>query len=39
LMNEIFLDFRYEWTWEKNQSLDLKLLEQHDFGCALRIDF
>jgi hypothetical protein len=39
LMNEIFLDFRYEWTWEKNQSLDLKLLEQNDFGCALRIDF
>ncbi len=39
IMNEIFLDFRYEWTSNKNQSLNYKLFDQSDYGCALRIDF
>ena len=39
VMNEIFLDFRYQWMWKKNQSQNYKLFEQHDYGCALRIDF
>ncbi|MBU2636562.1 MAG: hypothetical protein KJ963_05690 [Bacteroidetes bacterium] len=38
VMNEFFVDARYEWKQIKNKSLNSKSTF-HDFGIALRIDF
>jgi hypothetical protein len=39
IMNEIFLDMRYESKWCKNQTLNQKLFDEQNYGIAMRIDF
>jgi hypothetical protein len=39
IMNEIFFDFRYEWSRSKNQTLNKELFDQYNIDGALRIDF
>lgn len=38
IINEIYLDFRYEWKQISDQSNEEKI-ESHDYGLSLRIDF